>query len=95
MTKAILIGENISLELTSHSFRDLVHYHHVGKCSSMQSGMVLERKLRVLHLDLQQEGREPGPDIGFRNLKAHPPVTHFIQQGHTAYYFSNSVTPDD
>ena len=33
----------------AYIFRDLVHYHH----GSMQADMVLEKELRVLHLDLQ------------------------------------------
>ena len=52
MTKATLIKENISLGL-AYSFRGSVHYHHGGKHDSMQADMVLEKELRVLHLDLQ------------------------------------------
>ena len=33
------------------SFRGLVHYRH----GSMQADMVLEKELRVLHLDLQEQ----------------------------------------
>ena len=36
---------------TGFQFRDLVHYHHGGKHGSMQADMVLEKELRVLHLD--------------------------------------------
>ena len=32
-------------------FRHLVHYHHGRKHESMQANMVLEKKLRCLHLD--------------------------------------------
>jgi hypothetical protein len=45
---ATLIKESISLGL-AYSFRDLVHYCH----GSMQVDIVLERKLRVLHLGPQ------------------------------------------
>jgi hypothetical protein len=38
-------------------FRDLVHYHG-GNHGSVQVDMVLEKELRVLHLDLQATGRE-------------------------------------
>jgi hypothetical protein len=34
-------------------FRGLVHYSHGGKPGSMQTDLVLEKELRVLHLDLQ------------------------------------------
>jgi hypothetical protein len=50
MTTVTLIKANISLRL-AFSFRGLVHYHG-GKHGSMQADMVLEKELRVLHLDL-------------------------------------------
>ena len=34
-------------------FRGLVHYHHGGKHGSIQADVVLEKELRVLHLDLK------------------------------------------
>ena len=37
----------------AYSFRGLVHYYHGGKHDSVQADMVLEMKLRVLHLDLK------------------------------------------
>ena len=37
-------------------FRDLVHYHHGGKQGSMQADRVLDKELRVLHLDSQATG---------------------------------------
>ena len=51
MSTAALIKRNISLGLV-HSFSGLVHYCHGDKHDSMQADMVLEKKLRVLHLDL-------------------------------------------
>jgi hypothetical protein len=51
MTQATLIKANISLEL-AFSFRGLVHYHHGRVHGSIQADMVLEQKLRALHLDL-------------------------------------------
>ena len=47
---------NISLGL-AYSFRGSVYYHHGGKHGSMQADMVLEKELRVLHLDPQAAGR--------------------------------------
>jgi hypothetical protein len=55
VAKATLIKKNISLGLAC-SFRGLVHYHHGGKHGSMKTDMVLEKKLRVLHLDPQATG---------------------------------------
>ena len=52
MTTATLTKANISL-LLLFSLRGSVHYHHGGKHGSMQADMVLEKELRVLHLDLQ------------------------------------------
>ena len=34
-------------------FRGLVHYCHCGKHDSVQAGMMLQKDLRVLHLDPQ------------------------------------------
>jgi hypothetical protein len=50
MTKAALIKDNISLGL-AYRFRGSVPYHHGGKDGSIQTDMVLEKELRVLHLD--------------------------------------------
>jgi hypothetical protein len=44
--------ENIELGLASH-FRSLDHYHHSVKQDSMRGHMVLEKELRVLHMDPQ------------------------------------------
>ena len=38
-------------------FRGSVHYHHGGKHDSMQTDIVLEKELRVLHLDLKAAER--------------------------------------
>jgi hypothetical protein len=50
MTEVALIKENISLGL-AYSFRGLVFYHHDRTHGSIQTGLVLEKKLRVPHLD--------------------------------------------
>ena len=51
MTMAALIKENILVRL-AYTFTGLVHYHHDGKHSNIETDMVLEEP-RVLHLDLQ------------------------------------------
>ena len=57
MTTTTPIKESFYSGLT-YSFRDLVHYH------SVQADMVLEKELRILHLDSQVTGSElsPTPD---------------------------------
>jgi hypothetical protein len=59
---------------TGLQFRGLVHYCQVRKHVSVQAGMVLEKELRVLHLDRQAAGRErhSGPGLNIQDLKAHP-----------------------
>jgi hypothetical protein len=47
----------------------------VGSMAVVQAGMALE-ELRALYLDLTTARR--------KGLKAHPTVTHFLQQGHTS-----------
>ena len=66
-------------------FRDLVHYHHGGKHGSMQADMVLEKELRVLHIDLQAIGEAVtlGLARACETSKLASTVTHFLQQGHT------------
>ena len=58
MTTAALIDENISL---AFSFRGLAYCRHVEKHGDMQKDMVLERDVRVLHLDLQAAEGECEP----------------------------------
>lgn len=38
-------------------FRGLIYYHRSSKHGGMQADLVLEKDLRVLHLDLQASGR--------------------------------------
>ena len=57
MTMSTLIKENISLGL-AYSFRGLVHYHYGGEHGGTQADTVLEKELRVLHLDQQATGDE-------------------------------------
>ena len=57
MTTATLRKETISLWL-AYGFRILIHYHLGGKHGSTQTDTVLEKELRVLHLDQQAAGRE-------------------------------------
>jgi hypothetical protein len=60
----------------------------------MQADRVLEKELRVLHLDLQGAGSNcaTGQGLSIWDLKAHPLVTCFLQQGHT---YSNKATPSN
>ena len=60
MTTAILIKETFNLGWL-YSFRELVHYCHGKKQVSMQADSVLEKELRVLHLDLQAAGGDCKP----------------------------------
>jgi hypothetical protein len=57
MTMTTLIMENILLA-QAYRFRGSVHYHHGGKHGGMPADMVLEKELRVLHLDLQAAERD-------------------------------------
>ena len=63
MTTAIFIKENIQLRLI-YSFRGLVHYHYAEKHDIMQTDMLVEKELRVLHLDPQATGRELCTTLG-------------------------------
>jgi hypothetical protein len=50
MTEATLIKYNISLGL-AYSFRGSVHDHHGSEHGGKQTDMVLQKEVRVLHLD--------------------------------------------
>ena len=73
-------------------FRDLVYYHHGG----MQADTVLEKELRVLHLDPQAAERRlcatPGTAWVYETSKSTPTVTYFLQQGNT--YFNKAIPPN-
>jgi hypothetical protein len=82
----------------AYSIRGSVCYYHGGKHGSIQADMVLEKELRVLHLDKKiakirlssTDSQEEGlssvlGELGHRS----PPkptytVTYFLQQGHTS-----------
>jgi hypothetical protein len=51
-----VLKANLYLGL-AYSFKGSVHYHHGGKHGRVQADMVLE-KLRVLHLDLNEDSQE-------------------------------------
>ena len=59
--------------------------------AGMQTVMMLEKKVRVLHLyPVAARKRLSSRDLIWgdlfstgRNFKAHPTVMHFLQQGHT------------
>jgi hypothetical protein len=74
------IKANISLWLT-YGFRCLVYYHHGGKHGSIQPDMVLEKDLRVLHLDPQANGDSVLYWAEHEHLRPQSPtstVTHFL-----------------
>jgi hypothetical protein len=60
MPTAILLKEIISLEL-GYSFKGLAHCCHGKKHGSRQADMMLEKELRVLHLDPQAAERDCVP----------------------------------
>jgi hypothetical protein len=74
-----------------YSFRGLVCYHHGRKHGSLQADMVLEKKLRVLHLDLKTAKRMPSAgskeealtphwaELEQGDLKPTYTMTHFLQ----------------
>ena len=39
----------------AYSFKDFVQNHYGEKHDSIQAGMILKKKLRVLHLDLEAD----------------------------------------
>ena len=56
MMVSTVMKENIYLIGASLQFRGLVHYCHGKNHGAEQANMVLEKKLKVLHLDLQAAG---------------------------------------
>jgi hypothetical protein len=69
MTTATLMKANVSLEL-AYRFRGLVYYHHSRKHGSIQADMVLEKELRVLHLDSKATRRDCGPRAARRKFSS-------------------------
>jgi hypothetical protein len=73
----------------AYSFRDSVDYHYSREHGRLKTGMMLEKKLRVLHPD-PQEARMRLTFHSGRASKPNPTVMDFLQQGHTS---SNNATP--
>ena len=78
------------------SFRGSDHYHHGRKHGSLQVDMVLEKDLKILHLDPKVSRRRLSSidsqekaffyivcNLNIGALKPTPTVTHFLQQSHT------------
>jgi hypothetical protein len=74
-----------------YSFKGATNYHHDKKHGSVPAVLMLEKELRVLHLDLkasrrgyllQAARRRVSSALG-RASKPISTVTHFLQQGHT------------
>lgn len=66
-------------------FRGLTYIHHGRKHGGWQAG---RSGAESLHPDLQTNSQKEtethaGPGMGFRNLKAPPPMTYLFHQGHT------------
>jgi hypothetical protein len=61
--------------MLAYSFRALLHDHYGRKYGKTQADMMLEKELRVLHLDPQiAEGDcYTRPSLNSGDLKAHPP----------------------
>jgi hypothetical protein len=55
------------LEL-AYNFRGSVHYHHGRKHGTMKADMVLQKELRVLHLDPQAAEGNCFPQAAQRRL---------------------------
>ena len=74
-----------------YSFRGSVHDRRGGKHGYKQADMVLEKELKVLHLD-PQKGTvcHTWHSLSIGDLQAHPTVIHFPQPGHT---HSNKAIP--
>lgn len=73
----------------AYTFRGLVHFHH----SCMQADMVLDKFLRVLHLDLKETRSCMSHWEWLEHYEASKPafkVTHFLWQCHT---YSNKAIP--
>ena len=72
-------------------FQGSVHYHHARIHWSIQADMVLEKELRILHLDLKAARKKTVFQASRRGVSnPTPTMTHFLQQGHT---YSNEATP--
>jgi hypothetical protein len=59
----------------AYNFRGLVYYHHGRKHSGVQAAIMMEKELKVLHLDLQTGWRRlfyTGHSLSIGDLKAHP-----------------------
>jgi hypothetical protein len=68
------------LEL-AYRFRGLVLYHHGRKHHNIQADMVLEKELRVLHLDSERAEVtkcHTGCSLNIENFKAHATMTDFL-----------------
>jgi hypothetical protein len=80
----------------AYSFTGSVHYHHGGKHGRIKADMVLEKELRVLHLDLQEaevcvphwaklERRRLQTPPLLPPSDALPPITsHLLQHDHSS-----------
>ena len=70
----------------AYNFRGSLPYHHDGEHGSIQEDMVLEKELRVLHLDLQAADGDCnfGCSLSIEGLKAYF-YSDFLVQGYTLW----------
>jgi hypothetical protein len=88
MTKATLIKTTFNWGwLTGSEVQSIII-----EAASIQADMVLEKELRVLHLDPKAERRELSSRQLGRVSKPTPKVAHILQQGHT--YFNKTTAPN-
>jgi len=85
MTQATFLYKGQHLIGTGLEFQSSVLYHHNG---SIQADMVLEKEIRVLHLDLRAARKKtphclPEVELEHKVSKPIPAAVHFLQQGHT------------
>lgn len=86
-----LVKETIYVEL-AYNFRGLVQGHHGGARDSMQANMILKKKIRILHSELQGSIRvSHWAWFWFLKPENPPSVVYFLQQCHL---YSNKTLPN-
>jgi hypothetical protein len=81
MTMVTLVKENTWLGLVTEVQSIIVMVQNMVACS--QKWCWSRSWELYIWIGRQQEVRDTGPGLNIWNLKAHTPVTHFLQQGHT------------
>ena len=78
----------------AYRFTGLIYYHHGRKQGSAQADVVLEKELRVLHLDPKHQEERMSHWAWLKLLKSQSlaQVTGFLQQGHI--YLNKATSPN-